>query len=240
MFDRFYIFSPLRNIFLSVTAAPLSWLYEQRIEWDSTHRDRGELSSEIQNLEQQLSDVLSENVRFKLSVKDARLYEKTENFLKSQGWTGVKARILSRSGSRILLNQGEKDGVEVDRPVIAGEGLLVAKISEVYRDYSYAHLLTDSQSRVAAEVQTDASPTGLVLGSHDLGLVLQYAPKSSYFQNGDQVITSGLEEKIPRGLLIGEVFDLRISSDDLFLESSVTPPITYQRLFLVNILTPSL
>src|SRR3989344_4049004 len=82
------------------------------------------------------------------------------------------------------------DQVEDGLAVVAGPGVMVGKIYDVYADHSKVLLLTDNQSRVAATIQNLNNTTGLVEGQFGLSFAMTNIPQDQEVKNGDLIVTS--------------------------------------------------
>ena len=65
-------------------------------------------------------------------------------------------------------------------------------------------LLTDPNSGIDVLVQRTRS-RGIVSGSLENGIVLKYMKRSEDVQEGDRLITSGMDGVFPKGLMVGTV-----------------------------------
>ena len=150
----------------------------------------------------------------------------------------VMARTPEAGTHTILLDRGSDDGVAVDRPVVAADGVLIGKIFKVDRSTSVALLLTDTRSRVGAEVQNAASTQGLVQGERGLSLEMQLIPQNEEVKTGDLIVTSGIEPLMPKGLVIGRVADIQTQEKNPFKTAVVTSPVSDDRITVVAIPFP--
>jgi rod shape-determining protein MreC len=108
-------------------------------------------------------------------------------------------------------------------PVVTMDGLL-GRVSEVYPDLSRAVLLTDPNVAVACEVES----TGVlgVLRFSSLPhprLVLTNVPMGDTVRIGERVLTAGLSQHFPRGLLVGAVSALGRDPSGLTQDIEVAP-----------------
>ena len=108
-------------------------------------------------------------------------------------------------------------------------GVLVGRVDEVYPLTSRVELLTHSESIVNA-VTLDTNAEGIVKGEHGLGVVYDMVLQSDQLKNGDTVVTSGLGQVIPKGLLIGTLQDIRLTDDKLFQRATIQSPVRFDRL----------
>lgn len=127
----------------------------------------------------------------------------------------VGADVVSSVGTvqtrLLIVNRGSKDGVRLDRPVVAWGGAVGRVVAHGPRD-SKVQLLTDPNSEVGAIVQRSRAQ-GLVEGSGGDTLMLRYVPGFADVVAGDRVVTSGLAGIFPAGFEIGEVVRVEDAPD---------------------------
>ncbi len=132
--------------------------------------------------------------------------------------------------SFVTVNRGMKDGVQMDDVVLAGGGV-VGRVLMTTIHYSRVMLLTDRNSHIPALVQR-SRVRGILVGGGDGICSLEYVAKGADVVVGDRVITSGIDESFPKGLLLGKVVE--ILSDDgeegLFQRIKVRPLVDLKRL----------
>jgi len=137
-----------------------------------------------------------------------------DNALSISDYRPVSATVVSQSPnlwySTVLIDKGSADGIQLEDPVINGEGL-VGKVTEVVADGAQVTLITDSTMGVSARLGT-TSTTGIVkpkVGDPN-DLLLEYLPGNTPVNKGEYVYTSGTvappdSSLYPRGIPIGEV-----------------------------------
>ncbi|MCX8006788.1 MAG: rod shape-determining protein MreC [Coriobacteriia bacterium] len=163
-----------------------------------------ELKSRLADLEEarQENDRLRQLVAF---VEERRLAQ-------------LGARVIGRPTSSwegsIIIDRGTADGVQSGMPVLAPQGL-VGQIETVAKHSSRVRLITDEQSGVAAMIQRTRA-LGVVRGSIDRTLTMEYVDKSKVPIIGDVVITSGLGGVYPKGIVVGDVIQVDARRADLF------------------------
>jgi len=177
-----------------------------------------ELRTENETLRSQVSELEEarlENERLKklldiaqageLKVVGARVIGRMPN-----SWEGV-----------ITIDRGSADGIVNGMPVIGPDGLLGQTV-EVVRHSAKVRLITDQRSGVAAMLQHGRA-TGIVRGTINGGLVLDFVSKEATVTVGDTVIASGLGGVFPKGLIIGEVTRIERDPAALHQKISVVP-----------------
>jgi rod shape-determining protein MreC len=145
------------------------------------------------------------------------------SFATTSNLATVGAQIIGRStDSRqrsILVDRGTNSGVKLDDAVIAAGGL-VGQVVEVTPWNARVRLVTDSESGVAVLVQRTRA-AGIVKGSPDGSLALDFVSKKKPPTRGDVLITSGLGGVYPKGIVVGEVTNVSTTQSDLYAVASV-------------------
>jgi rod shape-determining protein MreC len=155
----------------------------------------------------------------------------------------VTATVVDKSPSlwylTVNIDKGESSGIQVNDPVINGEGL-VGKVGAVVSDGAEVDLLTDSSMGVSARIGTSTA-TGLVqpkVGEPN-NLLLQYLPTTSNPNVGEYVVTSGTvanaESLYPPGLLIGQVTS--VNEESAYKSVNLHPIANLHDLDTVQVLT---
>ena len=132
----------------------------------------------------------------------------------------------------VLINQGTRDGVRPNMPVVTPQGL-VGHIMEVFGGTAKVRLLVDQGSAAAAMVQRPQSrAVGIVEGSavQPFGLRMKNLARDGDVIKGDQIMTSGFGGIYPKGLLIGEVSDVADDDGGLLKHAIIRPAIDFTRI----------
>ena len=143
---------------------------------------------------------------------------------------------MDNSGNTILINAGTLLGIGAGDPVIAGEGVLVGVISKVEDEISIVRLINHNQSKIAATLLNRDRSLGVVEGGFGISVRMNFIPRNETIMIGDQVVTSGLEQRIPRGLLIGEVAASENEAYQPFQQAVLTPLVDMAKLTVVSVL----
>lgn len=127
--------------------------------------------------------------------------------------------------SELLINRGSRDGVRPGAPAIAGDGVLVGRVHTVDAQKSTILLLRDTRSKILALItRDDAAIHGIAEGRFNVGVDLTFIPVTEVLKQGDVVITSGLQEGIAAGFIIGTVQEVRKKPEDLFQTAVLAIP----------------
>jgi rod shape-determining protein MreC len=125
-------------------------------------------------------------------------------------------------------------------PAIAGKGIIIGKVIRTNEHSSHIRLVNDSLSRVEATTLNHDQTIGVVEGGFGISLQMKFVPRSEVIRVNQQVITSGREPGIPRGLLLGTVTTVENEAYQGFQRVTLSPNIDLSKLSFVSIiLTPS-
>lgn len=188
---------------------------------------------------------------YKSLVYDAELIGEENDFLSD--YLGIKeehvdflfenATVVGREATNyrtvITLSKGTLHGIEVNMPVITEKGL-IGHITEVGSTWSKAEIITESSSAVGAYIERSGT-LGVVEGTYELrteGLCrMVYIEADSDIRVGDKVISSGIGEVYPRGLLIGKVTEVSVDERTRTLVATVEPAADLELISKVMIIT---
>lgn len=159
------------------------------------------------------------------------------------GWeTGLAGRRV------LVVNRGEDDGIRVGYPVAVapdentGEsegGFIVGKVAEAGRRLSKILLLTDERSSVAAAIAKEEGSAGIVSGrGKGTAMHMDLIPADREIEVGDLVVTSGIEDHVPAGFVIGEVKEVSLKSGDFFHQADILPLVSFDKLRIISVIVP--
>lgn len=148
----------------------------------------------------------------------------------------VIGKELLSTDQTVMVDKGRKDGVKMRDPVIAGSGIIIGKVAKVDESISIVRLLNDNQSRIGAAILNNDKSIGVVEGGFGISLKMNLIPRDESVIVGDQIVTSGLETDIPRGLLIGSVSAVENEPYQPFQNAVVTPATDLSKISDVSIL----
>ncbi len=162
------------------------------------------------------------------------------------GYTPVTGQVIARSPSvwfaDVTIDVGSGDGVEVDDPVVSGDGL-VGTIAAVTGGSARVTLIADHSSAVSAKI-VPSGTQGVMkpsVGDPD-DLVLDFLDSERLVGKGQSVVTSGwraqgIESGYPPNLPIGEVVEASLREQEAQQQVHVRPFADLRDLDLVQVLT---
>ena len=135
-------------------------------------------------------------------------------------WQGVGARVIAnRLGPQaalvsVTLDRGFLDGAATNTPVATPHGL-VGRVLRASPHTATVLLITDINSRVAVLSQSGRVP-GILAGTGDEMLEVDYVPPNVRIQPGEIFITSGQDGIFPKGIPCARVIEARQSDTSPF------------------------
>ncbi len=194
----------------------------------------------------EISRLLSENAELKIVKEENEIMRKYLDFFSEHSYARVMAGVISRgnitdSASRIeviSIDKGSRDGLYPGLAAINEEGVVIGKIAKVKEAMSEIHLVLNDECRLAATILGDDKTSGIVEGRLGLTMKMSFIPQSKNIVKGDIVVSSGLEELIPRGLVIGQVSELIKENNELWQEAVLDSSVDLDELIVVSILLP--
>jgi rod shape-determining protein MreC len=148
------------------------------------------------------------------SLREAQLenerLKKILAFKQKSGFKLIAARVIARSpdswSSSVIIDKGNGSGIKKGMPALTYLGLL-GRVVEVQGPSAKIMLVTDPNLSVSAVVQRSRQE-GLVSGTLGANLIMRYLPEEADIKVNDLIVSSGLNETYPKGLLIGTVIDI--------------------------------
>jgi rod shape-determining protein MreC len=134
----------------------------------------------------------------------------------------------------IIVDKGEKSGVNINMPVVNAQGA-VGQVVSLSPKFSKVLLLIDQNSAVSCIIQRSRD-SGTLKGLSSKVCILDYVIKTSDVRKGDIVVTSGLDQIYPKGVPVGEVIEVEDIPGELFKNIKVKPSVDFSKLEEVLIL----
>ena len=227
-----YVLSPVEKIFTG-TAEGIA----DKISFYFSKNDYRQKNNELR---ERIIELQKENANLKMIMMEKEIVKDELEFNQSKGYDFAIARVIGRSLNfekrDILLDKGFIDGIKEGMAVTVGKGVIIGKIIKTEAAISHVQLANDNDFKLAVFVAADESSLGVASGEHNLNIVINMLPKDIQIEIGDSVITSGLEEGIPDGLLLGTVAKVDNRSEKLWQRAVVRPAVDYNDILVVTII----
>jgi len=177
-----------------------------------------ELSSEVENLRQQL--------KFQESRPDL---------------TYVTAEVISRDPESrekfVIINRGSDDGLQLGMAVVS-PNFLVGQITEVEAHRAKVLLIIDSGFQTGGRLQM-ARAEGIVYGLWQEGgrVEMRHIPYDVNIDDREVVVTSGKSAGIPEGLVVGKVMEIKKDQAKNETVVEILPLVNFDNLESVTVIT---
>ena len=137
----------------------------------------------------------------------------------------------------LRINRGSNDGVRLGAAVVAHAGV-VGRIAAVGTHTADVMLLTDANSSADVLVQRSRARVRVRGRGGDDGLAMdaQYLERTADVEPGDVLLTSGLGNTFPKGLLVGRIEAVERRAFGLYQRAEVRPAVDFARLEEVFVL----
>ena len=116
---------------------------------------------------------------------------------------------------KIVIDQGSQHGVGAGQPVIDGNGV-VGQVTRIYPWLAEVTLITDKGHLVPVLNPRNGLRAVLAGTGNDGALELKFVPLNADFENGDQLVTSGIDGVYPPGLPVAQVANVERNAAFLF------------------------
>lgn len=149
----------------------------------------------------------------------------------------ILSKSLNSTSGRFLLNVGADDGVQLGSAVVAESGMLLGKVIGLSNQTSTVLTVTDEESAVAVSLLNDRRTIGVATGTVGDLLKVEFIPVDEVIDENNLVVTSGLEDGVPSGLLVGIVNTVEEESGVPFQTAILEPLVDVRRVSHVLVIT---
>jgi len=239
---------PFESVALNVFKPILSGFYSSSVNiknYFSQQSEKRDLYNINKQLESQINQLTVENAKLKLLEEENKILRDYLNFYTKNPAKYVLGNVISRgdlnSGEQsLIIDKGANDKITVGLPVVSSFGIIVGKVASVKDSLSEIYLLTNPKCKFASSIQNSTKTTGVVQGELGLTVKMGFIPQTEILNEGDTVITSGLEQNISRGFVIGKVSKVNKESNELWQTAMIEPLVSPNSLVVVSVILPGL
>jgi len=191
------------------------------------------LKQQLLNMEEKLNQHIENSVQF-FRLRSQLL------FAQKKAHKEIFSEIIGESADNThqirLINRGSNQLLQRNYIVIRKEGL-VGRIQSVSPYQSSVQLIIDHRSRVPALIQRNRV-RGLIYGTH-YGMEMRQINQHAKIKIGDRVISSGLGNLYPKGILIGWVSGINREPHELFKTARLDSAVDFNQIEEVFTILPS-
>ncbi|MDP2736272.1 MAG: rod shape-determining protein MreC [bacterium] len=251
------LLNPL-EAFLNKSLKPIfGGFYSLSANINKTYLDQTEkrdLAADLKQAEEKINQLIAENVRLRFLEEENSELRKHLNFLNKDNQRYLMSNIISRgelTGSSgegnqsVVIDKGSADGLFAGLAVVSSrvygtssQGVIIGKIVNVKEQIAEVYLVTNKNSKLAASIFGENKTSGIASGELGLTIKMDFIPQTENIKAGDIVATSGLEQSIPRGLIIGRVTEVSKENNEVWQTAIIEPLVDLEALSIVSILLP--
>ena len=199
-----------------------------RLEEENIRLKRAQLTSAETILRTRQLEAENERLRKLLDVRDR------------QKVNGRVAQIVYAArdpfSRRVVVDKGQQDNISAGQPVVDDAGV-VGQVTRVFPFVSEITLITDKDQAVPVQILRTGQRS-VVFGLGNGQLELRYLPANADVQNGDQLVTSGLDGIFPRGLPVARVVHIERDTSYSFARIFCAPLAGVENFGEVMVLDP--
>ncbi len=204
-----------------------------------TYRSLWHAQQENEELRQELTATQSQLRRLSEQAAEGQRLRALLEFKSRLPVQTVAAEVIAASpgdNSRaIFIDKGSDSGLTTDLAVITPQGV-VGKIVAVFPFTSHVLLITDAASGAGVMLEKSRVQGVLKGGAQNL-CQLDYIMNEEPVSAGEEVLTSGLDQIYPKGLLAGTV--VKAADGNIYKNISVSPAVDLSRLESVLVVLKS-
>lgn len=206
-------------------AATVAGAFSAVGEIDRLHSDNANLRREnerltAENLRTKATEQENEDLTALLQLRNAFAYQTAA--------AEVIARDSSEARRSVTISKGTDAGIAVGDVVIAEGGALVGRVTQAGPNFAIVVLISDRSSTVIGQTDSTAS-RGSVVGQLGGALIMENIDSTDKVAPGEEVLTAGIQlpggirSPYPKGLLIGEVTDVKRDANSVVQTAYLLP-----------------
>lgn len=235
-FDRVVVWlsSPVQWLVVS-TLDGISNTWSRYVALVGVEEENGLLRREVARLRGELA------YREEQALENQRLRRLLQLHDQAPTVKAITAQVIATSPTPLFRSvrvaRGTDDGVHVGAAVVNQDGV-VGRVAAVTASYADVMLLVDANSSTDVLVQRTRARARVrgMGGDGELGVRVEYLPRTEDVLPGDVLVTSGLGRVFPKGLRVGRVISVERGAFGLYQEARIDPSVDFQRLEEVLIL----
>src|SRR2546430_4336832 len=133
---------------------------------------------------------------------------------------------------KVFIDRGGRHGVRPGSPVADDTGV-VGQVTRVHALLSEVTLLTDPDQAIPVQVLRNSLRAVAFGGGNSGMLELRFMPANAEIQNGDRLVTSGIDGTYPAGLPVATVVEIERDAEHTFARVICRPAAGVERRLLL-------
>ena len=155
-------------------------------------------------------------------------------------WDYIPAKVIGMSTNKqhnyLTINKGARDGVEEDMGVIGADGV-VGIVSAVGEKYALVVPIIHTKISISSRLKNNNQIGGTAWRGRDYRKVqLTEMARHVEVKKGDTVVTSGLTDVFPEGVMIGTICETELGQGDNYHRTTMELSTDYKSLKYVQVI----
>ncbi|MDD4240531.1 MAG: rod shape-determining protein MreC [Smithellaceae bacterium] len=200
------------------------------------------LEENNRKLKQRIGELEAQLILYREGYLEAERLKALLSLRNNYPHTFQAARVIGKEqaalSKTLWIDKGQAHGLKPGMPVLAPPGL-IGRLTDVSWHSAKVLLLIDENSNVDVLIQR-TRVQGIARGAGSRGCVVKYISKIQDVKAGDVVVTSGLSNLFPKGLLVGRISAVDSMGGGLFRQIRLVPFADFSALEEVLVLTAAL
>jgi rod shape-determining protein MreC len=228
------LLSPVEKIISSALNPFIGWTHKIGTGLYKSYdkqTDKRDLAKTVEELEADISRLIKENAELRIMAEENKILKEHLDFFTENEHDHIMANVIAKGGITDLpgrtevltIDKGASSGIKEGFAAINSQGIIIGKVSEVKEKISKINLTNSESCKLAATGLGGEKTSGIAKGELGLTIKMEFIPQSAAISEGDIIVTSGLEEYIPRGLVIGKVISVKNESNELWQTAMIEP-----------------
>jgi len=240
LFEGYFsrVVNPILKPLYSLTA-------KLRIKFDE-QTSKEDLNFQVKKLNEERNSLIEANSKLQLLEEENNVLRDQLGFLTRNKHHYVTSNVISRGdladssqiSETIIIDKGLHDGIYNGLGVVSGNGIIVGKIVDTKDEIAKIYLTNNPNCKLATTILGDSKTSGIVEGELGLTMKMNFIPQTANLKKDDVVVTSGLEENIPRGLVVGKVAEVKGESNDPWQSAVIEPLVNPDDLIIISVILP--
>ena len=173
-------------------------------------------------LQKQMGELISENAALRKQLVETKAQAEQGTYLDQQTYKTINARPIGLS-RYLNIDKGTKDGIKLNQAVVFQNNFL-GQIKNVGEKTSSILLSTDPDSKIAAfSINKEGKAKGIIIGQFGSEILMDKILHDEKISIDDLVYSEGLENSLPRGLVLGQVKEVLTRENEIFKQAKIKP-----------------
>lgn len=182
-----------------------------------------------------LDELMTENASLRKRLSEAETQIIQQNYLDPKNYYLTAARPIGLA-RHLKIDKGSSQGIKEGQVAVFKDNY-IGKIVQVSEGNALLQLPSDPSSKLSAfSLGLEGRARGVVTGQFGTEILMEKILHEEKIQQGDLVYSEGLEDFLPRGLILGKVVEVNELPNEVFKTARIEPLFDTKDLDLVFVI----